>query len=107
MSNNPSNVQPGIMAAVGQASTAKQEEKGPRKIKFLEGNWLVFEENSKLFATHFCNGGAKTPHSQRGIKQTPWFHKAVDIEKSDKCEACEEDIPKNLFMLVKVSNALL
>lgn len=84
-------------------------KKGPRKIKFLdkESNWLVFEEDEKLYATHFCNGGANTPHAQAGIKQTPFFHKAVNLETSEKCAACQEDIPKHLLMIVKVANAPL
>ena len=86
----------------------QMKEKGPRKIKFLdESNWLVFEEDEKLFATHFCSGGKDTPHAQQGIKQNPWFHKAVDLAKSEKCAACEEDIPKHLLMLVKIANAPL
>jgi len=82
-----------------------QKEK-KRTIKFLEGNWLVFEENDKLWVCHFCSGG-DTPHAKQGIKQNSWFHKAVDVEKNNKCAACQEEIPKNLFMLVKVSNAPL
>lgn len=96
-----------VSNTMGQSVSDKQKEKGPRKIKFLQDNWLVFEENEKLYATHFCNGGPKTNHAQQGIKQVPWFHKAVDVEKADKCELCEELIPKNLFMLVKVSNVPL
>ena len=79
----------------------------PFKMKFLEGNWMVFEKNERLWAAHFCSGKKDSPQAQAGIKQAPWFHKAVDIEKSDKCAACEEEVPKHLFMAIKINNVTL
>jgi hypothetical protein len=79
---------------------------GPRKIKFVKDNWLVFEEADKLWAAHFCAGTEEyqKKYSQLGIKRGPWFHDAVDVEVSDSCPACNEEVPKHFLMVAKIGN---
>ena len=71
-----------------------------RKIKMIEGKWLVFEENEKIFVSHFC-AGKPNPF---GIERGPWFHRGENVDKTDKCSSCEEEIPKNIYMMAKIQN---
>jgi len=73
----------------------------PRKLKMVEGNWFVFEEDEKLWLSHFCSG---KPNPYEKEQRAPWFHRGENVEKTDKCSSCDEEIPKNLYMMVKINN---
>jgi len=75
------------------------DNKPNRKIKLLEHNWLIFEENEKLWAAHFCSGNTK---------RKPWFNQAINLKTNSSenttCNACGNEIPNSLLMILKISN---
>jgi len=60
-----------------------------------------FEANDKIRQYHFCFG---EPAPYEKNQRAPWFHHGEDVEKTDKCSSCKEEIPKNLYMMAKVNN---
>jgi len=76
--------------------------KGKRKLKMVgENGWAVFEEDDKIWLSHFCSG---KPNPYEKEKRAPWFHRGEDVDKTDKCSSCEQEIPKNLLMMAKINN---
>jgi len=90
-----------IIMPGGGSGPMPTKPKSPRKLKMISDNWLVFEEDDKLWLSHFCSG-KPSPYEKK--QRTPWFHKGENVEKTDKCSSCEEEIPKNLYMMAKVNN---
>jgi len=99
------------MNAAGPMPMQYEEKK--KKIMFLTQEWLIFfewvigkEDDKKLYAAHYCAGSEEFQkiHKQVVGEKLPWFHKAVNTDDHDKCEACEKDIPKELLMACKINN---
>ena len=75
---------------------------GKRKLKMVgENGWAVFEEDDKIWLSHFCSG---KPNPYEKEQRAPWFHRGEDVDKTDKCSSCEQEIPKNLLMMAKINN---
>ena len=72
-----------------------------KKVKMADGKWILFEEDEKLWVSHFCSG---KPGINARERSKPWFHKAVDTEKETKCPACDTEVPNNLKMVIELKN---
>lgn len=90
-----------------------------RELKFVEDKWFVFERThdasgtAELAVNHWCAGRQKDPVTgrtysdaemrdslRRGYKPTIW-------ELIPECQACGEDVPEDIVMMVKLRNSNL
>jgi hypothetical protein len=88
---------------------------GGRTVKFIKpsefGNWLVFEEDKQTGIVHFCKGNPnESPDALNKIRlpgqynTVGWGEWKKNQEVKPYCEACKEEIPKAILMMMTITN---